>query len=94
MAIKVVGVSESKGNYNGSDYHNVILHTVQDMDNTIGQRVIQEKCKFKNVESVFGARMSAADWQFLIGKEVRCFYDRFGQLQSVSVVSDHGESKK
>lgn len=87
MSIKVVGVSERKGNYQGVDYHNVYLHTTREADNGgIGLIAEQMKIKFANVQNVFGKPMSVADWQNLLGHEVSCAYNRFGNIESVRVI--------
>lgn len=86
MSTKVVGVSERKGNYQGVDYHNVYLHITRDAENGFGLIAEQIKIKFANVPNVFGKAMSAADWQNLLGHEISCAYNRFGNVEAVRVI--------
>lgn len=86
--VKVVGVSEKNGVYEGRDYHNVYLHTLSEDENCFGHIAEQIKIKFANVASVFGKAMSAADWQSLVGKTICPYYNRFGNVEKIDVFSD------
>lgn len=85
--MKVVGIQEKSGNYQGSDYHNYLLHCLKDDDNALGQVSEIIKIKFANVKEVFGKPMSLDDFNGLIGQEIRCYYNRFGQATEIRVVT-------
>lgn len=90
--IKVVGIQEKSGEYKGSPYHNVMIQTVDDGANykdCLGEYTDKVKVKFAKVASVFGHSMSPTDWQELIGKRIRVFYDAFGNVEAVEVIKDN-----
>lgn len=86
MAIKVVGVSERSGNYQGFDYHNVYIHVNREDNNAFGVIAEQIKIKFAQVPNVFGKAMSAADWQALVGKDISVSYNRFGNCEAINII--------
>ena len=92
--LEVVGVQEVKGTYEGNDYHNVMLHCInenpQDTSKKkhIGSVVDSIKIKFALVKEVFSKSMSSADWQNLIGKEIKVTYNRFGNVDEVRVIEN------
>lgn len=86
MAMKVVGVGRSKGNYEGFDYDNYIVHGLEDDKNVVGQRATYVKVK----ADVFHRDLSSitdADMSKLLGLMVDFGYDKYGKVQSVSVRS-------
>lgn len=83
--MNVVGISEKIGEYQGRDYHNIMLHCTKESDDSYGLITEVVKVKFANVSEVFGKVMSAADWQNLVGKTVFVNYNRYGTVQSVQV---------
>lgn len=92
--LNVVGVQERKGNYQGFDYHNVILHVLDDnpATNCFGHTVQQVKIKFNLVKEVFGKPMSSADWQNLVGEFIRVTYNRFGNVDEVKIIESENKS--
>lgn len=86
--MKVIGITEKKGDYEGREYHNVMIHCTKEDDSAFGQLSEVIKVKYSNVIEVFGKPMSAADWQQLIGKKVFVSYNRYGVVQDVTVMVD------
>ena len=86
--LNVVGVMEKKGNYQGVDYHNVMIHCINDnpATNCFGQTTETLKIKFALVKEVFGKAMSSADWQNLIGEAIKVTYNRFGNVDEVRII--------
>ena len=94
MAIrKVIGVVESKGNFNGTDYRNLVLHTTYTDQYVIGEKVEQYKAKWSNLDEVFALGLSdseienldASSFSDLVGKTVKLYADRFKVLDRVFV---------
>lgn len=86
MAMKIVGVGRSSGNYEGHDYDNFIVHALENDKNVTGQRANIVKVK----ADVFHRDLSAvadADMSKLLGLMVEFAYDRFGKVQSIGIVS-------
>lgn len=88
--LNVVGVQEKKGNYQGYDYHNIIIHCINDNPATqcFGQLTENFKIKFSLVKEVFGKTMSSADWQNLIGEAIKVTYNRFGNVDEVKIIKN------
>lgn len=90
---KVVGVSVSKGEYQGFDYKNLVLHTLVKDTKTEGERAQQVKIKYKNLNEALDLNLTAAevdrllpkDFINLIGKEIRVFYDQYRTVTAVVV---------
>ena len=84
--MKVVGIQEKKGNYQGTDYHNYLIHCLKDDEEALGQISEVVKVKYAKAKEVFGRVMSAHDLNELIGKEIRCYYDRYGAATEIRVI--------
>lgn len=83
--MKVVGITEKSGEYQGIEYHNIMIHCIKESDDAYGHITEVVKVKFGNVREVFGKAMSAADWQNLVDKTVFVNYNRYGTVQSVQI---------
>lgn len=90
---KVIGISVSKGKYEGHDFKNLILHTVRKDTYTEGERAEQIKIKYKNLGQALNInktegeidRLIPSDFSDLIGKEIFCYYDQYRNVTSVIV---------
>lgn len=85
--MKVIGVQFKKGNYQGTDYHNVLLHCTKKDGEAFGELTELVKVKFSEVQEVFGKALSSADWQNLIGKSIEYYCDKFGKVLKVNVIT-------
>ena len=83
--MKVVGITEKSGEYQGREYHNIMIHCTNESDDAYGLITEVVKVKFGNVREVFGKAMSSADWQNLVDKTVFVNYNRYGTVQSVQI---------
>ena len=98
---KVIGISVSKGKYEGYDYKNLILHTVRKDQYTEGERAEQIKVKFKNLGEALNLNKTAAeidrllpsDFSNLIGKEIICYYDQYRNVSQICVLAPEGDKK-
>ncbi len=83
--LKVVGVQEKEGIYQGLPYHNYVLHCTREDVNAFGVVTEQVKVKSKSIKDVFGCTMTNSDWDLLVGKDIRVFYDKYGQADEIRV---------
>lgn len=83
--MKVIGITEKSGDYQGREYHNIMIHCTKESDDSYGLITEVVKVKFSNVREVFGKAMSASDWQNLVDKTVFVNYNRYGVVQSVMI---------
>ena len=94
--IKVIGVSVSAGEYKGYAFKNLVLHTTREDIHTNGLRAEQIKIKFRNLSDALNINRSAAeidrltpaDFQNLIGKEISAYYDQYRQVTQIVVYGD------
>lgn len=83
--MKVIGIQEKSGSFEGREYHNVMIHCTKESDDSYGEITEVVKVKFANVREVFGKPMSASDWQNLLQKTVFVNYNRYGNVQAVQI---------
>lgn len=84
--MKIVGVGRSTGEFEGYKYDNFVVHALETDKNVTGQRANTVKVK----SDIFHRDLSAvadADMSKLLGLMVEFAYDRFGKVQSISIVS-------
>lgn len=86
--MKVIGIQEKAGKFEGRDYHNFILHCTKPSDGNGSLGLVTELVKIKASEasSVFDKCMGAVDWQNLVGKEIKYFCDKYGRVIDVRVI--------
>lgn len=82
----VVGVQEKKGNYQGNDYHNYLIHCLKDDGEAFGQVTEVLKVKAAKSKEVFGKTVDFADLDDYVGKEIQCHYDRYGSVSVINVI--------
>ena len=90
---KVVGISVSKGEYQGFNYKNLVLHTLCKDEHTEGERAQNIKIKYKNLNSALSLNLTATevdnllpkDFTNLIGKEIQVYYDQYRTVTAVVV---------
>lgn len=90
----VVGIQEKKGEYNGNAYHNYLLHCLKVDDNSLGQISEIVKVKASNMREVFGRPMDLPELDALIGEEIRCYYDKFGNASEIRLVEKAEQATK
>lgn len=98
MAIyKVIGVQNSQGVYKDNPYHNLMLQ-VEFKDDTgkkdfIGILVDAIKVKYSRLGEIFDIdgdteHLPASYFQFLVGKRIKVYYDRYGSVDGITVIED------
>lgn len=85
MNLTVIGVQEKQGTYQGVDYDNYIIHCTREDENAFGVVSEQIKIKSKSVSDLFGFSMGNSDWCDLIGKNIRVFYNKYGNVDEVRI---------
>lgn len=99
----VIGITESgPDKYNGNYYHNLVLHTSRTDDNVVGARAEQLKIKYSKLNDMFSLSLSQEaveklkpnDFKNLIGKEVKVYFDRYRNVDSVQVLNDNKSATK
>lgn len=87
--MKVVGLIQKKGTFEGRDYNNLMIHcTYIDRANSsaVGELTTALKVKVANIDAVFGRKMSDKDIDALIGKEIAAYYNRFGVVDRIEIL--------
>lgn len=101
----VIGITESGPDiYQGKPYHNLVLHTsrTDDNKNVVGSRAEQLKIKYAKLNDMFNLgisqeaveKLTPHDFQNLVGKEVKVYFDRFRNVDSVQVIGDNKSAQK
>lgn len=99
----VIGVTESGPDvYQGKHYHNLVLHTSRTSDNTVGGRAEQLKIKYTKLNDIFGLGLSQeaveklhpTDFQNLLNKEIKVYFDRYRNVDSLQVINDNKSANK
>lgn len=82
--MRIIGISESKGEYGGFKYHNYIFYCENSGVPTVAGVVVE---RFKIKSTVFndfynrhsnGMELNEF-FNFIIGEDIRIFYNRYGQ---------------
>lgn len=86
--LTVIGVQQKQGEYQGKPYNNYILHCTKEDESGNSFGVISEQVKVKasKVVEIFGHTMTPSDWDELVGKEIRVFYNKYGTADEVRII--------
>lgn len=80
--MKIVGVEHRSGNYNGHDYDNYIIHTLDEApfgSCIAGGLTDLYKIKAKCVREAFGGEIEQeSDFSKIIGRDVKILCDKYG----------------
>lgn len=101
----VIGITESGPDiYQGKAYHNLVLHTsrTDDSKNAVGARAEQLKIKYVKLNDMFNLglsqeaveKLTPIDFMNLVGKEVKVYFDRYRNVDSVQVINDNKSVQK
>ena len=88
MSMKVIGVTDSSGNYQGNDYHNIIFHCTEPFDNdkSTGLRTESFKVKYTIIAEIIGKPLTSKEFAAFVGQEVNFYYDKFNHVNLVQFV--------
>lgn len=97
--MKILGIVNSQGDFNGTRYHNLVLHCSYEETSTTkdfsGLLVDTVKLRFSDLNSIFDLgfadpkdveKLHAEDFSHLIGEEIDVAYNKFGGVQSVKIL--------
>ena len=86
--MKIVGIVQKKGTYEGFDYNNLVLHcTYEDANGkTVGVLTCMHKIKVNRLPEIFGKKMSDSDIQSLVGKSIEVYYDQWRNVEKIIVL--------
>lgn len=97
--MKVVGVLNSQGDFNGKRYHNLVLQVVtentNDKKDVCGQLVDTVKIRYADLNNILGLgladpadveKIQADSFSDYIGAEIDVGYNKYGAVQSIKVV--------
>lgn len=83
----IIGIEESKGIYESNAYHNIIIHSTENIstDKGIGLKAKTEKVKYKVLVESLGKELATKEIYALLGKAVKCHYDNFKNVSLVQI---------
>lgn len=98
---KIIGLSTVEGDYQGTHFHNLNLQVTYENDNpkkdAYGVQTDTIKLKYVLLNDVFEMglpsqaqveALKAKDFAHLIGETVKVFYNRFGGVEGVQILSN------
>lgn len=86
--MKIIGMAERKGIYEGNDYHNIVFHCVRqfESDNSAGNECKIVKVKASVLEESLGKRLTQKEMFTLVGKSsIEFYYNEFGSVNRVQI---------
>lgn len=88
--MKIVGIEHRTGNYNGVDYDNYIIHTLDEEPFgacIAGGLTDKYKLKAKAVREVFGGEIEQeSDFSKIIGRSARILCDKYGNPLMIELI--------
>lgn len=97
--MKVIGIVNSSGEFQGRKYHNLVLHCNYPDDNgnrdSCGELTDTVKLRFSDLNSIFAMgfadpadveKLHAEDFAHLLNKQIEVAYNKFGAVQAVKVL--------
>lgn len=98
--MKVVGIINSSGDFNGKPYHNLVLQCTDENKNDkkdiCGLIVDTVKIRYADLDAVFGMgladpsdaeKLQASAFDDYLGAEIEVAYNKYGAVNSVKVIS-------
>jgi len=88
MAMKIIGVTDLSGNYQGNDYHNIVVHCTEPFNNekSTGLRTESFKIKYSIITEIFGKPLTSKELAAFVGQEANFYYDKFNHVNLVQFV--------
>lgn len=93
--MKIIGVRDSSGKYEGTDYHNVILFCTEPFQNDKGAGLQAKSFKVKNdiLTRIFGRQLTTKEIYGLIGQDANFYYDEYKNVQFVEFMQKEASAK-
>lgn len=86
--MKIVGMIQKKGTYEGYDYNKLNIHcTYQDSNGkAAGVLTCIHKIKVQDIERIFGKKYSEKELEALVGKDIEVYYDQWRNVERIIVL--------
>lgn len=101
IQLKVVGILNSQGEYEGRKYHNLVFQVNVENENEnrdcCGMLVDTVKIRYVDINNIFGIgladpadveKLKAADFDEWLNCEIDVAYNKYGAVQSVKKLSE------
>lgn len=94
--MKIIGIEEKNGVYEGSTFHNVYFHCAKEFDNekSKGFNVSKVKVKYDILTECSGKELTTSEILSLLNHDVKFHYDEYKNVSFVSVFDSNEASKK
>ncbi|MCL2004085.1 MAG: hypothetical protein FWG72_08805 [Oscillospiraceae bacterium] len=85
--MKIIGIEEKEGVYEGTAYHNIHFHGTEPFSNdkSAGLKTKEIKVKHKILSENFGKALTTKEILTFVGKEVAFYYDEYKNVNFVQV---------
>lgn len=85
--MKIFGVEQKEGIYEGNAYNNIHFHGTEPFSNinSAGEKAKEVKVKHRVLSSNFGKELNLKDIQALVGKELSFYYNEHGSVTVVQL---------
>lgn len=93
--MKIIGIEDKIGEYEGSPYHNVNIHTAIEFNNDIskGFNTKKVKVKYDVLTNSFKKAFTTAEILNLVGKDVDFSYDEFKNVKKIEILDSVQDEK-
>lgn len=99
--MKVIGIVNSQGEYEGRKYHNLVLQVAAENTNTnkdvVGKLAEVVKIRYADLNVLLGLgladdsdveKLTAADFDEYLGCDIDVAYNKYGAVQSIKKISE------
>lgn len=97
--MKIIGIVNSQGDYQGNKYHNLVLHVsykeTNERKDCQGLMTDTIKLRYSALNDLLSMgladpadveKMTSETFNYLLGKEIEVAYNKFGGIQSLKVM--------
>lgn len=97
--MKIIGIVNSMGDYQGNKYHNLVLHVsykdTNERKDCQGLMTDKLKLRYSDLNDLLSLgladpadvqKMTSETFNYLLGKEIEVAYNKFGGIQSLKVL--------
>ena len=83
--MKIIGVEEKSGNFQGNDYHNIVFHCTEPFksEKGTGLRTESIKVKYVIISENLGKPLTAKEIAAFAGQDANFYYDKFNNVSLV-----------
>jgi hypothetical protein len=93
--MKIIGVADKAGDYQGNDYHNIVFHCSElfQTDKGTGLRTESIKVKYAVLAEKLGKQLTAKELAAFVGQEANFYYDKFNNISLVEFLPKESAAK-